>query len=39
MARFIEGGYDVLVATTIIESGIDIINANAILIDEPKSLA
>ena len=23
MARFIEGGYDVLVATTIIESGID----------------
>ena len=34
MARFIEGGYDVLVATTIIESGIDISNANTILINE-----
>jgi transcription-repair coupling factor (superfamily II helicase) len=34
MARFIEGGYDVLVATTIIESGIDISNANTILIND-----
>jgi len=34
MAKFIEGGYDVLVATTIIESGIDISNANTILINE-----
>ena len=36
MARFVEGGYDVLVATTIIESGIDISNANTILINEAQ---
>ncbi len=34
MAQFIEGGYDVLLATTIIESGIDISNANTILIND-----
>ncbi|HIO16674.1 MAG TPA: transcription-repair coupling factor, partial [Flavobacteriales bacterium] len=34
MAVFIEGGYDVLIATTIIESGIDISNANTILIND-----
>ena len=34
MTDFIEGAYDVLVATTIIESGIDISNANTILINE-----
>ncbi len=34
MARFIDGAYDVLVATTIIESGIDISNANTMLINE-----
>ena len=34
MARFIDGSYDVLVATTIIESGIDISNANTIFINE-----
>ena len=34
MAKFIEGGYDVLIATTIIESGIDISNANTILIND-----
>jgi len=33
MFRFIEGEYDVLVATTIIESGLDISNANTILIN------
>ncbi len=33
MARFVEGKTDVLVATTIIESGIDIPNANTIIID------
>jgi transcription-repair coupling factor (superfamily II helicase) len=33
MLRFIEGGYDVLVATTIIESGLDISNANTIIIN------
>ena len=34
MARFIDGAFDVLVATTIIESGIDISNANTMLINE-----
>ncbi len=33
MQKFIEGGFDVLVATTIIESGLDISNANTILIN------
>jgi transcription-repair coupling factor (superfamily II helicase) len=33
MVRFIEGEYDVLVATSIIESGLDIANANTIIIN------
>jgi len=33
MVQFIEGDYDVLVATTIIESGLDISNANTIIIN------
>ena len=33
MHQFVEGKADVLLATTIIESGIDIPNANTILID------
>ncbi|MGC8874884.1 MAG: transcription-repair coupling factor, partial [Chloroflexia bacterium] len=33
MLDFVEGRYDVLVCTTIIESGLDIPNANTILID------
>ncbi len=33
MIKFVEGDYDVLVATTIIESGLDISNANTILIN------
>lgn len=33
MMKFIEGTYDVLVATTIIESGLDIPNANTIIIN------
>jgi len=33
MIRFIEGEYDVLVATTIIEAGLDISNANTIIIN------
>ncbi|TAF28367.1 MAG: transcription-repair coupling factor [Runella slithyformis] len=33
MLRFIEGEYDVLVSTNIIESGIDIPNANTIIIN------
>ena len=34
MGDFIEGEYDVLVATTIIESGLDIPNANTIIINQ-----
>ncbi len=34
MTDFIEGSFDVLVATTIIESGIDIPNANTIIIND-----
>jgi transcription-repair coupling factor (superfamily II helicase) len=34
MARFIDGAFDVLVATTIIESGIDISNANTMIIND-----
>ena len=34
MTNFIEGEYDVLVATTIVESGLDIPNANTIIINE-----
>ena len=33
MARFVAGKIDVLVCTTIIESGLDIPNANTIIID------
>lgn len=33
MIKFVEGDYDVLVATTIIESGLDITNANTIIIN------
>ena len=34
MVNFIEGAYDILVATTIVESGLDIPNANTIIINE-----
>lgn len=34
MIKFVEGYYDVLVATTIIESGLDIPNANTIIIND-----
>jgi transcription-repair coupling factor (superfamily II helicase) len=37
MLSFIEGDYDVLVATTIIESGLDISNANTILINHAEN--
>jgi transcription-repair coupling factor (superfamily II helicase) len=33
MTTFIEGGYDVLVSTSIVESGIDIANANTMIIN------
>ncbi len=34
MVDFIEGDYDVLVATTIIESGLDITNVNTIIVND-----
>lgn len=37
MVDFIEGEYDVLVATTIIESGLDIPNANTIIINSAQN--
>ncbi|PKP54137.1 MAG: transcription-repair coupling factor [Bacteroidetes bacterium HGW-Bacteroidetes-1] len=37
MLGFIEGDYDVLLATTIIESGLDISNANTILINDAQN--
>ncbi|MCB0760780.1 MAG: transcription-repair coupling factor [Flavobacteriales bacterium] len=37
MGDFIDGAYDVLLATTIIESGIDIANANTIIINEAQN--
>lgn len=37
MMRFMEGSYDVLVATTIIESGLDISNANTIIINDAQN--
>src|SRR5690554_564386 len=37
MVDFIDGEYDVLIATTIIESGIDIPNANTIIINNANN--
>ena len=37
MLSFIEGEYDVLVCTTIIESGLDIPNANTIIINDAQN--
>ncbi len=37
MLAFIEGEYDVLVATTIIESGLDISNANTMIINDAQN--
>ena len=37
MLDFIEGVYDVLIATTIIESGLDIPNVNTIIINEAQN--
>ena len=34
MLDFIEGDYDILLATTIIESGLDIPNVNTIIIND-----
>ena len=37
MLNFIEGAYDVLIATTIIESGLDIPNVNTIIINDAQN--
>lgn len=37
MMRFMEGDFDVLVATSIIESGLDIPNANTIIINQAQN--
>lgn len=37
MVRFIEGDYDVLVSTNIVESGLDIPNANTIIINQSQN--
>jgi transcription-repair coupling factor (superfamily II helicase) len=37
MLEFIEGNYDVLLATTIIESGLDIPNVNTMIINEAQN--
>lgn len=37
MLGFMEGDYDILVATTIIESGLDISNANTIIINDAQN--
>ncbi|HEY1039483.1 MAG TPA: transcription-repair coupling factor [Bacteroidia bacterium] len=37
MMNFIEGNYDILIATTIIESGLDIPNANTIIINDAQN--
>jgi transcription-repair coupling factor (superfamily II helicase) len=37
MVDFVEGYYDILVATTIIESGLDISNVNTIIINEAQN--
>ncbi|MBD3636082.1 MAG: transcription-repair coupling factor [Crocinitomicaceae bacterium] len=37
MVGFMDGQYDVLIATTIIESGIDVANANTIIINQAQN--
>ena len=39
MLGFIHGDYDVLVATTIVESGLDITNANTMIINDAQNFA
>ena len=38
MAAFLEGEYNVLICTTIIETGIDIPNSNTIIISDAHRL-
>ena len=37
MVEFIEGQFDVLVSTTIIENGVDVPNANTIIINQAQN--
>ncbi len=39
MLNFIKGTYDVLIATTIVESGLDITNANTMIINDAQNFA
>lgn len=39
MTDFINGHYDVLVSTTIVESGLDIVNANTMIINDAQNFA
>lgn len=39
MSQFINHDYDVLVSTTIVESGLDIINANTMIINDAQNFA
>ncbi|MBO7492460.1 MAG: transcription-repair coupling factor [Bacteroidales bacterium] len=39
MTDFIEGRYDVLVSTTIVESGLDIVNANTMIVNDAQNFA
>ena len=39
MTKFINGEYDVLVSTTIVESGLDIVNANTMIINDAQNFA
>ncbi|MHB1420241.1 MAG: transcription-repair coupling factor [Bacillota bacterium] len=38
MLDFIEGNYDILVSTTIVENGLDIPNVNTLIVDEAENL-
>ena len=37
MVEFIEGQFDLLVSTTIIENGVDVPNANTIIINQAQN--
>ena len=37
MIKFIEGEYDVLISTTIVENGVDVPNANTIIINNANN--
>ncbi len=39
MTDFIEGRYDILISTTIVESGLDIVNANTMIVNDAQNFA